>query len=247
MTQNQKDIRRKALRKEESLFRLQAPYLRRLGGTKAALTADDDTADALRDLDLLVWDETECYLSCFASDPTDAPDMVTDLLPRTARRGRQLGIEVELPPLVAALTCIRIWAGGDDVYAKHRPLFFAIMNSQDSDPRYRPLFERFCQEIETNKYDPPQPRGGGLPPRRPDGAAQRHRRGKHERQGRGLAPPDTGGHKGMEPKGSLRRLLGAVDGTLAALAGARGNSGENLPKMSQKRSKHDSHQHQADM
>ena len=154
MAQNNKDIRRKALRQEEPLFRIQAPYLRRLGGTKATTTDDDKTADELRDLDLLVWDETEHYLSCFASDLSDAPDLVTDLLPKTAQLGRQLGMEVELPPLVAALTFIRILAGGDDVYAKYKYLCFAIMSSQDNDPRYKPLFEKYCQEIENNKYDP---------------------------------------------------------------------------------------------
>lgn len=154
MTQDHKDTRRKALRQEEPLFRIQAPYLRRLGGTKAATTDDDKTADELRDLDLLVWDETEHYLSCFASDLSDAPDLVTDLLPKTAQLGRQLGMEVELPPLVAALTFIRILAGGDDVYAKYKYLCFAIMSSQDNDPRYKPLFEKYCQEIEDNKYDP---------------------------------------------------------------------------------------------
>lgn len=152
MTQN--DTRRKALRKEESLFLQQAPYLQRMGRTRASKTENDDTADKLRDLDLLVWDETETYLSRFAEDLGIAPYVVTDLLAETARLGRTIGMEVELPPLVAALTFVRIMAGGDEVFKKHQPIWIAIMRSQDLDPQAKPLFEKYCREIEANKLDP---------------------------------------------------------------------------------------------
>lgn len=151
MTQN--DIRRKALRKEEPLFRQQAPYLRRMGKTRASKTEDDDMADRLRNLDLLAWDETERYLTRFAEDLEDAPYVVTDLLAETASLGRAIGMEIELPPLIAALTFVRIMAGGDDVFEKHQPIWIAIMRSQDLDPQARPFFEKFCQEIEANKFD----------------------------------------------------------------------------------------------
>lgn len=152
MTQN--DIRRKALRKEEPLYRQQAPYLRRMGQRKASITENDDIADKLRDLDLLAWDETDRYLTRFSEDLDDAPYVVTDLLAETASLGRTIGMEVELPPLIAALTFVRIMAGGDDVFEKHQPIWIAIMRSQDLDPQGSPFFERFCQEIEANKLDP---------------------------------------------------------------------------------------------
>lgn len=152
MTQN--NIRRKNLRKEEPLYRQQAPYLQRIGRTRAAKTENDDTADKLRDLDLLAWGETERYLARFAEDLENAPYVVTDLLAETASLGRTIGMEVELPPLIAALTFVRIMAGGDEVFEKHKPIWIAIMRSQDLDPQARPLFVKFCQEIEANKLDP---------------------------------------------------------------------------------------------
>lgn len=152
MTQN--DIRRKALRKEESLFLQQSPYLLSMGRTRARDTQNDAIADQLRDLDLLVWDETTKYLSHFSADLNYAPRVVDDLLAETARLGRPLGMELELPSLVAALTFVRILAGGDEVYEKHKPIWFAIMSSQARDPQTKHLFEQFCQEIEANKLDP---------------------------------------------------------------------------------------------
>ncbi len=152
MTQN--DIRRKTLRKDEPLYRQQAPYLRRMGRTRASMTDNDETADKLRNLDLLAWDETERYLSNFAADIEYAPRVVDDLLAETASLGRTIGMEIELPPLIAALTFVRIMAGGDEVFEKHQPIWIAIMRSQDLDPQAKPLFEKFCQEIEANKYDP---------------------------------------------------------------------------------------------
>ena len=152
MTQN--DIRRKTLRKEEPLYRQQAPYLRRIGQRRASTTENDDMAEKLRDLDLLAWDETERYLSRFAEDLEDAHYVVTDLLAETACLGRTIGMEVELPPLIAALTFVRFMAGGDEVFEKHQRIWIAIMRSQDLDSQAKPLFEKFCQEIEANKLDP---------------------------------------------------------------------------------------------
>lgn len=152
MTQN--DIRRKTLRKDEPLYRQQAPYLRRMGRTRASMTDNDETADKLRNLDLLAWDETERYLSNFAADIEYAPRVVDDLLAETASLGRTIGMEVELPPLIAALTFVRIMAGGDEVFKKHQPIWIAIMRSQDLDPQARPLFMKYCREIEANKLDP---------------------------------------------------------------------------------------------
>lgn len=152
MTQN--NIRRKALRTEEPLFLQQAPYLQRMGRIRASRTENDNTADQLRDLDLLVWEETEKYLSLFSTDLNYAPRVVDDLLAETARLGRTIGMEIELPPLVAALTFVRLMAGGDEVFKKYQPIWIAIMRSQDLDPLAKPFFEKYCREIEANKLDP---------------------------------------------------------------------------------------------
>lgn len=152
MTQN--DIRRKNLRKEEPIYRQQAQYLRIMGEKKASDTTNDDVADKLRNLDLLTWDETERYLARFAEDLDDARYAVTDLLIETACLGRTIGMERELPPLTAALTFARLMAAGDEVFEKYQDIWIAIMSSQDRNPEAKPLFEKFCQEIEANKFDP---------------------------------------------------------------------------------------------
>lgn len=152
MTQN--DIRRKNLRKEEPIYRQQAQYLRIMGEKKASDTTNDDVADKLRNLDLLAWDETERYLARFAEDLDDASYAVTDLLIETACLGRTIGMERELPPLIAALTFARLMAAGDEVFEKYQDIWIAIMSSQDRNPEAKPLFEKFCQEIEANKFDP---------------------------------------------------------------------------------------------
>lgn len=152
MTQN--DIRRKNLRKEEPIYRQQAQYLRIMGEKKASDTTNDDVADKLRNLDLLAWDETERYLARFAEDLDDASYAVTDLLIETACLGRTVGMERELPPLTAALTFARLMAAGDEVFEKYQDIWIAIMSSQDRNPEAKPLFEKFCQEIEANKFDP---------------------------------------------------------------------------------------------
>lgn len=152
MTQN--DRRRKNLRKEEPIYRQQAQYLRIMGEKKASDTTNDDVADKLRNLDLLTWDETERYLARFAEDLDDARYAVTDLLIETACLGRTIGMERELPPLTAALTFARLMAAGDEVFEKYQDIWIAIMSSQDRNPEAKPLFEKFCQEIEANKFDP---------------------------------------------------------------------------------------------
>lgn len=152
MTQN--DRRRKNLRKEEPIYRQQAQYLRIMGEKKASDTTNDDVADKLRNLDLLTWDETERYLARFAEDLDDASYAVTDLLIETACLGRTIGMERELPPLTAALTFARLMAAGDEVFEKYQDIWIAIMSSQDRNPEAKPLFEKFCQEIEANKFDP---------------------------------------------------------------------------------------------
>lgn len=152
MTQN--DIRRKNLRKEEPIYRQQAQYLRIMGEKKASDTTNDDVADKLRNLDLLTWDETERYFARFAEDLDDASYAVTDLLIETACLGRTVGMERELPPLTAALTFARLMAAGDEVFEKYQDIWIAIMSSQDRNPEAKPLFEKFCQEIEANKLDP---------------------------------------------------------------------------------------------
>lgn len=152
MTQN--DRRRKNLRKEEPIYRQQAQYLRIMGEKKASDTTNDDVADKLRNLDLLAWDETERYLARFAEDLDDASYAVTDLLIETACLGRTIGMERELPPLTAALTFARLMAAGDEVFEKYQDIWIAIMSSQDRNPEAKPLFEKFCQEIEANKFDP---------------------------------------------------------------------------------------------
>lgn len=152
MTQN--DRRRKNLRKEEPIYRQQAQYLRIMGEKKASDTTNDDVADKLRNLDLLTWDETERYFARFAEDLDDASYAVTDLLIETACLGRTIEMERELPPLIAALTFARLMAAGDEVFEKYQDIWIAIMSSQDRNPEAKPLFEKFCQEIEANKFDP---------------------------------------------------------------------------------------------
>ena len=152
MTQN--DRRRKNLRKEEPIYRQQAQYLRIMGEKKASDTRNDDVADKLRNLDLLTWDETERYFARFAEDLDDASYAVTDLLIETACLGRTIRMERELPPLIAALTFARLMAAGDEVFEKYQDIWIAIMSSQDRNPEAKPLFEKFCQEIEANKLDP---------------------------------------------------------------------------------------------
>lgn len=152
MTQN--DRRRKNLRKEEPIYRQQAQYLRIMGEKKASDTRNDDVADKLRNLDLLAWDETERYFARFAEDLDDASYAVTDLLIETACLGRTIGMERELPPLIAVLTFARLMAAGDEVFEKYQDIWIAIMSSQDRNPEAKPLFEKFCQEIEANKFDP---------------------------------------------------------------------------------------------
>lgn len=111
-------------------------------------------ADKLRNLDLLTWDETERYFARFAEDLDDASYAVTDLLIETACLGRTIGMERELPPLTAALTFARLMAAGDEVFEKYQDIWIAIMSSQDRNPEAKPLFEKFCQEIEANKFAP---------------------------------------------------------------------------------------------
>ena len=152
MTQN--DRRRKNLRKEELIYRQQAQYLRIMGEKKASDTRNDDVADKLRNLDLLTWDETERYFARFAEDLDDASYAVTDLLIETACLGRTIRMGRELPPLIAALTFARLMAAGDEVFEKYQDIWIAIMSSQDRNPEAKPLFEKFCQEIEANKLDP---------------------------------------------------------------------------------------------
>ena len=152
MTQN--DRRRKNLRKEEPIYRQQAQYLRIMGEKKASDTTNDDVADKLRNLGRLTWEETERYLARFAEDLDDAGYAVTDLLIETACLGRTIGMERELPPLTAALTFARLMAAGDEVFEKYQDIWIAIMSSQDRNPEAKPLFEKFCQEIEANKFDP---------------------------------------------------------------------------------------------
>lgn len=151
MTQN--DIRRKRLRQEEPFFRQQASYLRRMGHDRALMTDDDSKADALRDLDLLAWDESDQYFSRFAEDMMDAPYAVIDLLMETGKMGRKIGMEVELPSLVAALTLMRIFAGGWDVCEKYQKIRLAIMKSQADDPRAEPLFIKYRCEMGRNRRD----------------------------------------------------------------------------------------------
>lgn len=152
MTQN--DRRRKNLRKEEPIYRQQAQYLR-IMGEKKPLTQQMTMWQINSDnLDLLTWDETERYLARFAEDLDDARYAVTDLLIETACLGRTIGMERELPPLTAALTFARLMAAGDEVFEKYQDIWIAIMSSQDRNPEAKPLFEKFCQEIEANKLDP---------------------------------------------------------------------------------------------
>lgn len=146
--------RRKALRKEEPIFRQQSPALRIIGGAAAGKTNDFEAKSALRDLDLLVWDESERYFRRFAEDLDDAPFTIQDLLSETAEIGSHLGMEFTLSPLVLAFVKVRILAGGDEVYEKHYPLLCAIETSQRMNIRTRPLYDQYCKFLMLNKKDP---------------------------------------------------------------------------------------------
>lgn len=146
--------RRKALRKEEPIFRQQSPALRIIGGAAAGKTNDFEAKSALRDLDLLVWDESERYFRRFAEDLDDAPFTIQDLLSETAEIGSHLGMEFTLSPLVLAFVKVRILAGGDEVYKKHYPLLCAIETSQRMNIQTRPLYDQYCKFLMLNKKDP---------------------------------------------------------------------------------------------
>lgn len=145
--------RRKTLRKEEPIFRQQSPALRIIGGAAAEQTFDFGIKAILRDLDLLVWDESERYLHRFAEDLDEAPSIVQDLLSETADAGSHIGMEFTLPPLVLAFVKVRIFAGGDDVYKKHYHLLCAIESSQRMNRQTKPLFDEFCKFLMLNKKD----------------------------------------------------------------------------------------------
>lgn len=145
--------RRKTLRKEEPIFRQQSPALRIIGGAAAEQTFDFGIKPNLRDLDLLVWDESERYLHRFAEDLDEAPSIVQDLLSETADAGSHIGMEFTLPPLVLAFVKVRIFAGGDDVYKKHYHLLCAIESSQRMNRQTKPLFDKFCKFLMLNKKD----------------------------------------------------------------------------------------------
>lgn len=145
--------RRKTLRKEEPIFRQQSPALRIIGGAAAEQTFDFGIKAILRDLDLLVWDESERYLHRFAEDLDEAPSIVQDLLSETADAGSHIGMEFTLPPLVLAFVKVRIFAGGDDVYKKHYHLLCAIESSQRMNRQTKPLFDNFCKFLMLNKKD----------------------------------------------------------------------------------------------
>lgn len=145
--------RRKTLRKEEPIFRQQSPALRIIGGAAAEQTLDFGLKAILRDLDLLVWDESERYFHRFAEDLDDAPSIVQDLLSETADAGSHIGMEFTLPPLVLAFVKVRIFAGGDDVYKKHYHLLCAIESSQRMNRQTKPLFDKFCKFLMLNKKD----------------------------------------------------------------------------------------------
>lgn len=146
--------RRKTLRKEEPIFLQQSQALQIIGGNAARRTQHVEIKAALRDLDLLVWDESERYFSRFAEDLKYAPATIQDLLSETDDIGSRIGMESTLSPLVLAFVKVRILAGGDDVYKKHYYLLCAIESSQRMNAQTKPLFDKYCKFLMLNKYDP---------------------------------------------------------------------------------------------
>lgn len=154
ITDNTLMKRRLALIKDEPIFRQQSGGLQKMGDTWASQEANITIKSALRNIDLIVWDESENLLRNFAQDLDFAPHFTQAFLTQIADKGRDVNLEFQLPSMVAAFTVVRICAGGKEVRKKHNGLLKAIINSQKQ-PTYRyDYFNQWCVFFDQNKYDP---------------------------------------------------------------------------------------------
>lgn len=146
--------RRQDLIRREPIFRQQTALLQQMGNTWAALEPNADIKRALRNIDMVLWDETEDLLRLFARDLKFAPYYVVAHLTQVANRGADINLELQLPSMVAAFTLVRICAGGREVREKHKRLMRAIKNSQRTMPSQFEYFNDWCTLFQLNKHDP---------------------------------------------------------------------------------------------
>lgn len=146
--------RRLDLIQKESLFRQQSGELQKMGDIWALQEPNIDIKRSLRNLDLIVWDESEKLLHNFSKDLKFAPYHVLTFLSQIAEKGREFKLEFQLPTIVAAFTIIRICAGGKDVRKKHERLMRAIINSQKLPAKRFEYFNQWCTIFDLNKNDP---------------------------------------------------------------------------------------------
>ena len=63
--------------------------------------------------------------------------------------GAKIGIELDLPPLVAAVAYSRIMAAGEEVLIKWRNVILAVMQAMNANSAWNPLFEWYCEIIDS--------------------------------------------------------------------------------------------------
>lgn len=146
--------RRFGLIKEEPLFRQQSPKLQEIGNLWAAQESDITIKSNLRNIDLTVWDESEGLLHNFTKDLDFAPYFVQSFLSEIADKGSKINLEIQLPSMVAALTIVRICAGGKEVREKYKGLLEAIIDTQKFPTKRYDYFNDWCNFFELNKLDP---------------------------------------------------------------------------------------------
>lgn len=146
--------RRQDLIRREPIFRQQSTELQKMGNMWAAQEPNADIKRALRNIDMVLWDETENLLRLFSRDLTFAPYYVQTYLTQVASRGAEINLELQLPSMVAAFTLVRISAGGGEVREKHKGLMRAIKYSQKTTPAQFDYFNDWCTLFQLNQRDP---------------------------------------------------------------------------------------------
>lgn len=146
--------RRQDLIRREPIFRQQSAQLQKMGNMWAAQEPNADIKRALRNIDMVLWDETENLLRLFSRDLTFAPYYVQTYLTQVASRGAEINLELQLPSMVAAFTLVRLCAGGAEVREKHKGLMRAIKHSQRTTPAQFDYFNDWCTLFQLNKCDP---------------------------------------------------------------------------------------------
>lgn len=155
MTNNNISLKRRlALIRKEPLFLQQSGELQKIGASWALNVSDLNLKSQLRNIDLIVWDESENLLRNFAEDLEFAPNYVQAFLSEIADRGQTINLEFQLPSMVAAFTIVRICAGGQESREKHMRLMKAIIHSQELPAEQYDYFNEWCSFFDLNKCDP---------------------------------------------------------------------------------------------